>query len=67
MTGMELVRYGVEGRVAQVVLGVRGGVLEAGSDVEAAAFVAPADIGSFRITEKAAGVIVAAMRLAKNG
>ena len=46
---------------------VRGGVLEAGSDVEAAAFVAPADIASYRITDKAASVIAAALGTGTTG
>lgn len=42
---------------------VRGGTLAAGSDVEAAVFVAPAGIAPYRITDKAQSVIAAALRL----
>jgi len=42
---------------------VRGGTLQAGSDVEAAEFVTSAALPDYRITEKAMGVIAAARRV----
>lgn len=42
---------------------VRGGVLQAGSDVEAAAFIHPQEVAGFRLTEKAQDVISAAYRM----
>jgi ADP-ribose pyrophosphatase YjhB (NUDIX family) len=43
---------------------VRGGALQAGSDVEAAAFVSPASLAGYRLTEKAQDVIAKALRMA---
>lgn len=42
---------------------VRGGVLRAGSDVEAAEFVNPQVVAAYRLTEKAQDVIAAAVRM----
>jgi ADP-ribose pyrophosphatase YjhB (NUDIX family) len=43
--------------------GVRGGALEAGSDVEAARFVNPSELSAHRVAEKARAVVASALRL----
>jgi ADP-ribose pyrophosphatase YjhB (NUDIX family) len=40
-----------------------GGSLQAGSDVDAAAWVAPGDLGSYRLTAKATGVVERALSM----